>query len=77
MRQTVYLGFEGQQYKTELPVEKGFTGSLTLTFHWKGGELLKTEASKTGSASFDEKVDKLDDNNENVLINKDNSLVGS
>jgi len=67
-KQIIYLGFEGQQYVCELPVEVGFTGSMVLAFHWKDGKLLKTQASKTASAEI---VDKPIDNIEKVLINND------
>ena len=55
-------------------VEKNFTGSLTLMFHWKSGRLLKTQASKTASAEI---VDKLDDNSGKVLINEGIPMVES
>ena len=73
-KQTIYLGFEGQQYVCELPVEVGFTGSMVLAFHWKDGKLLKTQASKTASMDA---VDKPDNNSEKVLINNDNKIDNS
>ena len=50
--QTVIIKFDNQLIKSELPVPDGFTGDIQLIFHWKGGKLMKAEASKHSSVEI-------------------------
>lgn len=54
MLQKVILRFDNQIYKVEMPVEDKMTGQIALVFHYKEGQLMKSEIQKSSKVSIDE-----------------------
>ena len=43
---------EEQLYSAEIPVIEGYTGSVSLTCHWKNGRLLNVEVMRKAELSY-------------------------
>jgi len=48
----IKIKFDNEIYSAEIPVIEGFTGSVALSCHWKGGRLLNVEINKKAELGY-------------------------
>ena len=48
----IKIKFDNELYSAEIPVIEGYTGSVTLACHWKGGRLLNVEVTKKAELGY-------------------------
>lgn len=41
-----------ERYSAEVPIVEGYTGSVSLVFHWKDGRVIKAEVSKRAEMTY-------------------------